>query len=177
MPVITTGIACPSPIDTIGDIRTDVASWPSWQPDVGGAQANGPLAVSSVFRRQTAGLGITSTGEEIDAPHQIVWGAPPWASWPSTSGPLDAPEDGMVVSTESWEGEPVTGRVQPLARYTIPGPSADTVIRAGGRYSSPEMCLSAAGGQDLGQAPIFPGQRHFSIQTIKIGRLGLSLRS
>jgi hypothetical protein len=33
-----------APIQTIWDIQTDVAAWPSWQPDVDGAEADGPLA-------------------------------------------------------------------------------------------------------------------------------------
>src|SRR5229473_8707929 len=46
-------------------IQTNVAGWPSWQPDVDGAQAGGPLTVGSVFRWQTAGLDITSTVTEV----------------------------------------------------------------------------------------------------------------
>jgi hypothetical protein len=76
-PVITRDEICiHAPIETIWDIQTDVASWPSWQPDVDSAQANGPLTVGSVFRWQTAGLDITSTVEEVDAPHRIAWGGP-----------------------------------------------------------------------------------------------------
>lgn len=55
-------------IETIWKIQTDVTSWPSWQPDVDGAETEGPLAVGSVFRWQTGGLDITSTVAEVDAP-------------------------------------------------------------------------------------------------------------
>ena len=42
-PVITRDeIFIHAPIQTIWDIQTDVASWPSWQPDVDSAQADGP---------------------------------------------------------------------------------------------------------------------------------------
>lgn len=76
-PVITRDeILISAPIQTIWDIQTDVAGWPSWQPDVDSAETDGPLMVGSVFRWQTAGLDITSTVEEYDAPHRIVWGAP-----------------------------------------------------------------------------------------------------
>jgi uncharacterized protein YndB with AHSA1/START domain len=74
-PVITRDeILIHAPIETIWGIQTDVAAWPSWQPDVDGVEAEGPLAVGSVFRWQTAGLDITSTVEEVDPPHRIVWG-------------------------------------------------------------------------------------------------------
>jgi hypothetical protein len=42
-PVITRDeIVITAPIQTIWDIQTDVAAWPSWQPDVDGADADGP---------------------------------------------------------------------------------------------------------------------------------------
>jgi hypothetical protein len=71
-----------APIDTIWDIQTDAASLPTLQPDVDGAQAGGLIAVGSVFRWQTAGLDITSTVEEVDAPNRIVWGGPGQALLP-----------------------------------------------------------------------------------------------
>jgi uncharacterized protein YndB with AHSA1/START domain len=115
-PVITRDeIVIDAPIDTIWDIQTDVASWPSWQPDVDGAEASGPLAVGSVFRWQTAGLDITSTVEEIEPPNRIVWGGPAqgivavhvWTFQPQGAGVL-------VRTQESWEGDPVDAQVDPL---------------------------------------------------------------
>lgn len=53
-------IVISAPIQTIWDIQTDVAGWPSWQPDVDGADADGPLAEGSVFCWQPAGLAIGS---------------------------------------------------------------------------------------------------------------------
>ncbi len=68
-PVITRDeILIHAPVERIWKIQTDVAQWPSWQPDVDGVQVDGPLAVGTVFRWQTSGLDITSTVEEIDAP-------------------------------------------------------------------------------------------------------------
>jgi uncharacterized protein YndB with AHSA1/START domain len=61
-----------APIQTIWNIQTDVARWPSWQPEVQSAETDGPLMLGSVFRWQTTGLDITSTVEECDAPHRIV---------------------------------------------------------------------------------------------------------
>jgi uncharacterized protein YndB with AHSA1/START domain len=64
-PVITRDeILIHAPIEAVWKIQTDVARWPSWQPEVDAAQADGPLTVGSVFRWHTAGLDITSTVAE-----------------------------------------------------------------------------------------------------------------
>jgi Activator of Hsp90 ATPase homolog 1-like protein len=93
-------------------LQTDVAGWPSWQQDVDGAEAEGLLEVGSAFRWQTAGLDITSTVEEVDAPHRIVWGGPAQGIVAVHVWTLEAQEDGVVVHTEeSWEDEPVEAEV------------------------------------------------------------------
>jgi len=115
-PVITRDeILIAAPVQTIWDIQTDVAAWPSWQADVDGAQAEGPLEVGSVFRWQTAGLDITSTVEEVDPPHRIVWGGPAQGIVAVHVWTLEPQEDGVLVRTEeSWEGEPVSAQVETL---------------------------------------------------------------
>jgi uncharacterized protein YndB with AHSA1/START domain len=112
-PVITREeIVIRAPIQTIWDIQTDVAGWHSWQPDVDGADADGPLTEGSVFRWQTAGLDITSTVEEVDAPRRIVWGGPAQGIVAVHVWTLEEQDEGVLVRTaESWEGEPV--RAQP----------------------------------------------------------------
>ena len=109
-PVITRDeIVISAPIQAIWDIQTDVAGWPSWQPDVDGADADGPLAEGSAFRWQTAGLDITSTVEEVAAPHRIVWGGPAQGIVAVHVWTLEEQDDGVLVRTaESWEGEPVS---------------------------------------------------------------------
>lgn len=115
-PVITRDeIFIHAPIETIWDIQTDVASWPSWQPDVDSAQADGPLTVGSVFHWQTAGLDITSTVEEVDPPHRIAWGGPAQGIVAVHVWTLDERDDNVLVSTaESWEGDPVSAQAGPL---------------------------------------------------------------
>jgi uncharacterized protein YndB with AHSA1/START domain len=76
-PVITRDeILIHAPIEAVWKVQTDVARWPSWQPEVDATQADEPLTVGSVFRWHTAGLDITSTVAELDAPHRIVWSGP-----------------------------------------------------------------------------------------------------
>src|SRR3954466_8718064 len=112
-PVITRDeIVIDAPIETIWNIQTDVAGWPAWQPDVDGAEvAEGPLPPGSVFRWQTAGLDITSTVEEVDAPHRIVWGGPAQGIVAIHVWTLEEQDDGVLVRTaESWEGNPITAQ-------------------------------------------------------------------
>jgi uncharacterized protein YndB with AHSA1/START domain len=115
-PVITRDeILIRAPIETIWDIQTNIEEWPSWQQDVDGAELAGPLAVGSVFRWQTAGLDITSTVEELDAPHRIVWGGPAQGIVAVHVWTFDPQDDGVLVHTEeSWEGEPVVAQTEAL---------------------------------------------------------------
>jgi uncharacterized protein YndB with AHSA1/START domain len=115
-PVITRDeIVISAPIQTIWDIQTDVAALPSWQPDVDGADADGPLTVGSVFRRQTAGLDITSTVEEVDSPHRIVCGGPAQGIVLVHVWTFDEQGDSAIVRTaESWEGDPVTAQPETM---------------------------------------------------------------
>jgi uncharacterized protein YndB with AHSA1/START domain len=115
-PVITRDeILIDAPAETIWSIQTDVARWPSWQPDVDSAEAEGPLAVGSVFRWQTAGLDITSTVEEFDPPRRIAWGGPAQGIVAVHVWMLEPQDDGVLVRTEeSWEGEPVDAQPEAL---------------------------------------------------------------
>jgi Polyketide cyclase / dehydrase and lipid transport len=117
-PVITRDeILIRAPIATIWGIQTDVNAWPSWQPDVDRAQADGPLAVGSVFGWQTAGLDITSTVQEVDAPYGIVWGGTAQGIVAVHVWVFGQQPDGVLVRTEeSWEGEPVSAQVDTLQR-------------------------------------------------------------
>ena len=81
------------------------------QPRPGGRS----LAVGSEFRWETAGLDITSTVHEIDAPHRIVWGGSAQGIVAVHAWILEEKEGGVLVRTEeSWEGEPVSAQVEVL---------------------------------------------------------------
>lgn len=115
-PVITRDeIMISAPIQRIWDIQTDVAGWPSWQPDVDGADADGPLTEGSVFRWQTGGLDITSTVEEVNAPIESSGVAPAQGIVAVHVWTLDEQEDGVLVRTaESWEGDPITAQPEAM---------------------------------------------------------------
>jgi hypothetical protein len=68
-----------------------------------------------VFRWQTAGLDITSTVAEVDAPHRIARGGPAQGIMAVHVWTLDEQAGSVLVSTaESWEGDPVSAQVGPL---------------------------------------------------------------
>lgn len=72
-PVITRDeILLHAPIETIWEIQTDVAGWPSWQPEVDGAQIDGPLAVGSAFAgKQPAWTYLDRRGDRPSSPHRL----------------------------------------------------------------------------------------------------------
>jgi uncharacterized protein YndB with AHSA1/START domain len=101
-----------APAEVIWNIQTDIAAWPRWQPEVDAAQLDGPLAVGSVFRWETAGLRITSTIQELDPPRRIVWSGPAPGITAVHVWELTPTDHGVLVHTEeSWQGEAV--RAQP----------------------------------------------------------------
>ena len=68
-----------------------------------------------MFCWQTAGLDITSTVEEIDAPRRIVWGGPAQGIVAVHVWTFEPWNDGVLVRTaESWEGDPVTANVETM---------------------------------------------------------------
>ncbi|MEU3954100.1 SRPBCC family protein [Streptomyces achromogenes] len=110
-PVITRdSILIDAPLHTIWKVQTDVANWPSWQPDVDGMAKDTPgrLRPGSVFRWSTEGLDITSTVQQADYGKRLVWGGPAqgitavhvWTFTPTRNGVL-------VHTEESWSGAPV----------------------------------------------------------------------
>ena len=122
-------ISVAAPLAVVWALHTDVAAWPSWHPDVDATQPQGALAPGVVFRWQTAGLDITSTVAQVDAPHRIVWGGPAdgitgvhvWTFTPvdTESGP------GVLVRTEeSWDGAPARDGADTLQ------PALDTSLRS-----------------------------------------------
>ncbi|MFF8997158.1 SRPBCC family protein [Streptomyces achromogenes] len=110
-PVITRdSILIHAPLHTIWKVQTDVANWPSWQPDVDVVVKDTPgrLRPGSVFRWSTEGLDITSTVKQTDYGKRLVWGGPAqgitavhvWTFTPTRNGVL-------VRTEESWSGAPV----------------------------------------------------------------------
>jgi hypothetical protein len=68
-----------------------------------------------VFRWQTAGLDITSTVEEVDAPHRIVWGGPAQGIVAVHVWTFEERDAHVLVRTaESWQGEPIAAQPEAM---------------------------------------------------------------
>ncbi|SCF59632.1 SRPBCC family protein [Streptomyces sp. Ncost-T10-10d] len=96
-----------APIARVWAIQTDVENWPAWQPNVT-KTTPGALRPGSSWTWSTEGLeGITSTVEEVRAPHRIVWGGPAHGITTVHAWTFTAVPGGTLVHTEeSWTGAP-----------------------------------------------------------------------
>ncbi|CAM5649828.1 Putative multidrug resistance protein MdtD [Streptomyces avidinii] len=106
-----------APLATVWALHTDVAAWPTWNPDVTRAELDGPLLPGNSFSWQTHGLDITSTVSELVPGERIAWGGPAegitgihvW-SFEQSGGHV------TVRTEESWSGAPVEAATDHLAK-------------------------------------------------------------
>jgi hypothetical protein len=49
-------ITMSAPLKSVWRVRTEIDSWPQWNPDIAKADLIGPIAVGTVFRWETAGI-------------------------------------------------------------------------------------------------------------------------
>ncbi|MFK0257926.1 SRPBCC family protein [Streptomyces sp. NPDC090445] len=98
-----------APLARLWDLHTDIAAWPTWNPDITRAEPAGPLAVGAVFHWHTHGLDITSTVLELVPGHRIVWGGPAHGIDGIHVWTFQEAADGTVTvrTEESWSGAPV----------------------------------------------------------------------
>jgi|GEM_PF-1696256 len=113
--VVRREIRIQAPVDLVWRLHTDVARWPSWQPDVEAVQVDGPLVPGASFRWRTHGLDVTSTVYAVDAPGRILWGGPAQGITGVHEWTFTAEGGATVVRTaESWEGDPVRADAENL---------------------------------------------------------------
>ncbi len=96
-------IAAPS--DVVWSVLTDIANWPSWNPDVASMSYEGPLDVGTTFRWKAGGAKITSIIGSVDAPRRIDWSGKTFGVKAIHVHEFE-PRDGgtLVKSAESWDG-------------------------------------------------------------------------
>ena len=72
-----------------------------------------------MFHWQTGGLEITSTVEEVDAPHRIVWGGPAQGIVAVHVWALSEIEGAVLVRTEeSWKASLSKPKSRPCRAYS-----------------------------------------------------------
>jgi uncharacterized protein YndB with AHSA1/START domain len=105
-PVVATaeiGIAAPS--ETVWEVISDIARWPSWNPEVKRMTLSGEVAPGSEFRWKAGGVGIRSTIEEVDPPRTIGWTGRAAGLKARHVYHLGRREDATIVTTtESFDG-------------------------------------------------------------------------
>ena len=73
-PAVARGeIEVAAPPEVVWAVLTDIAAWPSWNPDVKSAALDGPLAAGTQFRWKAGPGTITSTLQSVEAPRRIEW--------------------------------------------------------------------------------------------------------
>jgi uncharacterized protein YndB with AHSA1/START domain len=98
-------ITISAPPETVCRVLTQIVSWPDWNPDIAKATLTGPIAVGTVFHRETAGMAIPSTIGEVVAPRKLAWGGETGGILGVHVWNFSASAEGTHVRTEeSWAG-------------------------------------------------------------------------
>jgi hypothetical protein len=103
----------PADPERVLDLLTDVAAWPSWQPDVSSVEVDGPLAFGSVFRWRS-GVAITSTVTVLE-PARLVWTGRAIGTRAVHGWTLESVAGGTLVRTE----ESMSGWLPRLMRRSM----------------------------------------------------------
>jgi uncharacterized protein YndB with AHSA1/START domain len=94
-----------APPESVWEVLTDVAGWPSWNPDVKSAALEGPLAVGTRFRWKAGPGTITSTLQVVEPPRSIGWTGTTLGIKATHVHRLEGTNgDTVVTSDESWDG-------------------------------------------------------------------------
>lgn len=96
-----------APLDAVWSLMSDIAGWPSWNPEITAATLIGELRPGSTFRWKAGPGTIVSTLEAVEPGKLIAWsgktmGIKAVHIWRIAAG------DGftLVTTEESWSGLP-----------------------------------------------------------------------
>jgi hypothetical protein len=89
-------------------VLTDIAQWPTWNPDVRAASIDGAVAPGTSFRWKAGPGTITSTFQTVEPPHLLAWTGRTLGICAVHVYRLEGQGDSILVrSEESWSGLPV----------------------------------------------------------------------
>jgi uncharacterized protein YndB with AHSA1/START domain len=105
-PVVgSTQIEIAAPPEAAWDVLTAIERWPSWNPDVKEASVQGGIDEGTEFRWKAGPGTITSTIQQVEAPHRIVWTGKTFGIKAIHVHTLEARNGRtMVRSEESYDG-------------------------------------------------------------------------
>lgn len=94
-----------APPEIVWDVLTNVAAWPTWNPDVRSASLDGALVEGTHFRWKSGPGTITSTLRRVEPPHLIAWTGTTFGIEAIHVHRLERRGDATIVSSEeSWNG-------------------------------------------------------------------------
>jgi hypothetical protein len=105
-PVAATGeIVIAATPELVWDVMANIASWPSWNPDVKSVSSGGLVAEGTQFRWKSGPGTITSTLRRVERPRQLAWTGSTLGINAIHVWRLEAEGSSTLVRTEeSWEG-------------------------------------------------------------------------
>jgi uncharacterized protein YndB with AHSA1/START domain len=59
--------------ETVWEVISEIAAWPSWNTDVKSMKLEGPVAPGSTFRWKSGSSSLVSTLKVVDPPREIAW--------------------------------------------------------------------------------------------------------
>lgn len=115
-PVLAAGeIEIASEPEAVWDVLTDLAAWPSWNPDVKSMAFEGGLAEGAEFRWKAGPGTITSTIRRVERPLLIGWTGKTLGMSAVHVYRLERRDGGTLVTTE----ESFDGPIARLARRPL----------------------------------------------------------
>ncbi len=92
-------------VETVWRVLTEIAGWPTWNPDVTSATLDGSLAPGTKFSWKAGPGTITSTLQSVEPPHRIAWTGATFGIKAIHVHQLEEQIGRTLVrSEESWDG-------------------------------------------------------------------------
>lgn len=108
-----------APPETVWAVISDIAAWPTWNPDVRSVTFDGPLEPGSEFRWKSGPSSLVSRLEEVDPPREIGWTGTTMGIRAIHVFRFEPTEGGTLVrSEESWSGG-LAGLLKSFSRKRI----------------------------------------------------------
>jgi hypothetical protein len=105
--------------ETVWAVISDIAAWPTWNPDVRSVTFDGPLEPGSEFRWKSGPSSLVSRLEEVDPLREIGWTGTTMGIRAIHVFRFEPTEGGTLVrSEESWSGG-LAGLLKSFSRKRI----------------------------------------------------------
>jgi uncharacterized protein YndB with AHSA1/START domain len=108
-----------APPEIVWAVISDIAAWPTWNPDVRSVTFDGPLEPGSEFRWKSGSSSLVSRLEAVDPPREIGWTGTTMGIRAIHVFRFEPAEGGTLArSEESWSGG-LAGLLKSFSRKRI----------------------------------------------------------